>query len=86
MSADENRLAVAELEFLMASVSDIQFVSDADGKPVSVIVPIELWREIESEKETAYLLKSSTMKQRLLEAIGRSGGLTLEDARAKLGI
>ncbi|HJS07380.1 MAG TPA: hypothetical protein VJ809_06950 [Pirellulales bacterium] len=70
----------------MASVSDIQFVSDADGKPVSVIVPIELWREIESEKETAYLLKSSTMKQRLLEAIGRSRGLTLEDARAKLGI
>jgi PHD/YefM family antitoxin component YafN of YafNO toxin-antitoxin module len=86
VSADENRLAVAELEFLMASVSDIQFVSDADGKPVSVIVPIELWREIESEKETAYLLKSSTMKQRLLEAIGRSRGLTLEDARAKLGI
>jgi PHD/YefM family antitoxin component YafN of YafNO toxin-antitoxin module len=70
----------------MAGISEIQFVSDADGKPVSVIVPIELWREIESEKETAYLLKSSVMKQRLLEAISRSGGLTLEDARAKLGI
>jgi hypothetical protein len=56
----------------MAGISDIQFVSDGDGKPVSVIVPIELWREIESEKETAYLLKSSAMKQRLLEAISRS--------------
>ena len=70
----------------MPSTSDIQFVSDANGNHVSVIVPIELWREIESERETAYLLKSATMKQRLLEAKERSGGLTLEDARAKLGI
>jgi hypothetical protein len=70
----------------MAGFSDIQFVSDADGNPVSVIVPIELWREIESEKETAYLLKSSTMKQRLLDAKSRSGGLTLEETRAKLGV
>ena len=70
----------------MASISDIQFVSDAEGNPLSVIVPIELWREIESERETAYLLKSGNMKQRLLDAKSRSGGLTLEDARAKLGI
>lgn len=33
-----------------------------------MIVPIEVWREIESEQETAYLTKSETMKQRLLEA------------------
>jgi len=46
----------------------VQYVSDADGKPVGVIVPIELWREIESERETAYLLKSKAMKKRLLEA------------------
>jgi antitoxin YefM len=36
---------------------DIQYVSDESGNPTAVIVPIELWREIESEKETAYLLK-----------------------------
>jgi hypothetical protein len=70
----------------MASISDNQYVSDTDGNRVSVIVPIELWREIESERETAYLLNSATMKNRLLEAKDRSGGLTLEDARAKLGI
>jgi hypothetical protein len=70
----------------MANMLDIQFVSDADGNQISVIVPIELWREIASERETAYLLKSATMKQRLLEAKNRSGGLTLEDAREKLGI
>jgi PHD/YefM family antitoxin component YafN of YafNO toxin-antitoxin module len=70
----------------MANVSEIQFVSDAEGKPVSVIVPIDLWREIESEGETAYLLKSENMKRRLLEAKDRQSGISLEDARAKLGI
>jgi hypothetical protein len=70
----------------MATVPDSQFVTDAQGNPVCVIVPIDLWREIESERETAYLLKGETMKQRLLEAKNRTGGITLEDARAKLGI
>lgn len=49
-------------------MTDIQYISDAQGNPVGVIVPIEIWHEIESEKETAYLGKSETMKQRLLEA------------------
>ena len=66
--------------------SPIQYVSDANGIPVSVIVPIELWREIEAEQETAYLLKSSVMKTRLLEAKNRQEGISLEDARAQLGI
>lgn len=34
---------------------EIQYVSDESGEPTAVIVPIELGREIESEKETAYL-------------------------------
>lgn len=49
-------------------MTDIQYISDAKGNPVGVFVPIEIWREIESEKETAYLTKSETMKNRLLEA------------------
>ena len=65
---------------------DIRYVSDADGKTVSVIVPIELWREIESSQETAYLLKSPAMKERLVEAMQRQDGVSLEDARAKLRI
>ena len=61
----------------MASrVEEIQYVSDADGKPVGVIVPINLWREIESERETAYLLNSPAMKQRLLDAKERQDGLS----------
>jgi len=65
---------------------DLQYVHDAAGQPVSVIVPIALWREIESERETAYLLKSDAMRNRLLEAKDRTEGISLEDARAKLGI
>ena len=67
-------------------MTEIQYVSDESGNPISVIVPIELWREIESEKETAYLLKSENMKRRLLEAKERQTGIPFEDAREKLGI
>ena len=66
--------------------SDILYVSDQDGKPVGVIVPIELWRDIESEQETAYLLTSETMRQRLAEAKSREEGISIEDACARLGI
>jgi PHD/YefM family antitoxin component YafN of YafNO toxin-antitoxin module len=57
----------------VASLAEIAYVSDAEGNTVGVIVPIELWREIESERETAYLSKSETMKRRLLEAKERRG-------------
>ena len=65
---------------------EIQYVSDASGKPVAVIVPIELWREIESEKATAYLLKSDAMKRRLLEAEQRQEDFSLEKARERAGL
>lgn len=70
----------------MVSQTQVQYVSDAEGKAVGVIVPIELWREIESERETAYLLKSAKMKKRLLDAKERTEGISLEEARAQLGI
>ena len=69
----------------MAS-TEIQIVSNENGEPTAVIVPIELWREIESERETAYLLKSETMKTRLLAAKQRQEGISFEAAVEKLGI
>ena len=69
----------------MAQAS-IQYISDEKGQTTSVIVPIELWREIESERETAHLLKSRVMKKRLLEAKQRTIGIPLEQAREELGI
>lgn len=68
------------------SQTQLQYVSDETGAPTAVIVPIALWREIESEKETAYLLKSKNMRQRLLDAKQRDYGISLEDACEKLGI
>ncbi|EAZ92954.1 type II toxin-antitoxin system Phd/YefM family antitoxin [Crocosphaera chwakensis] len=49
--------------------NNIQYVSNEEGKTVAVIIPIEIWREIESEKETAYLLKSPRNAERLNAAI-----------------
>ncbi|MGA9625262.1 MAG: hypothetical protein WBL65_27875 [Bryobacteraceae bacterium] len=56
--------------------ADIQYVSNEGGEP----------REIESERETAYLLKSEAMKRRLLRAKQRQQGLALDQAVEKLGI
>lgn len=64
----------------------VQIVSNESGEPTAVIVPIELWREIESERETAYLLQSEAMKQRLLDAKERQGGLSIEAVVEKLTI
>jgi len=68
------------------SLAEIQYVADEDGNTVAAIVPIELWREIESERETAYLLKSENMKRRLLEAKNRQEGISLDESCEKLGI
>ncbi len=72
----------------MTTTSEVQTVCDPAGNVTAVLVPIEMWREIESEKETAYLMQSETMKRRLLEAIERDGdgAVSLEEARARLGI
>ncbi|MBU0701427.1 prevent-host-death protein [bacterium] len=68
------------------SATAIQYISNADGNFTDVVIPIELWREIESERETAYLLKSEAMKQRLLEAKKRQEGVSFDDVCKKLGI
>lgn len=62
----------------------IQIVSNEAGEATAVIVPIALWKEIAAERETAYLLKSDAMRQRLLAALERESGVPLEDAVAKL--
>ncbi|HEX3747222.1 MAG TPA: hypothetical protein VHW09_24970 [Bryobacteraceae bacterium] len=63
---------------------DIQIVSNEAGEATAVIVPIALWREIASERETAYLLKSENMRRHLLASLEREGGVALDDAVAKL--
>ena len=67
-------------------MGQIQYISDEQNNITGVIVPIELWREIESEKETAYLLKSKNMKMRLLEAKDRKEGIPFDEACKELGV
>ncbi len=67
-------------------MSHIQYISDAQNNITGVIVPIDLWKEIESEKETAYLLKSEVMKKRLMEAKNRKEGVPFDEACEKLGV
>ncbi len=66
-------------------MEQIQYISNDQNKVTGVIIPIDLWREIQSEKETAYLLKSETMKKRLLEAKNRKEGIPFDEACEKLG-
>jgi hypothetical protein len=70
----------------MKSKNAVQYISDAEGRTTGVILPIELWREIASERETAYLLQSDAMRDRLLGAMNRTGGLSLDEVQSRLGI
>jgi antitoxin YefM len=54
--------------------------SNESGEPTAFIVPIELWREIASERETAHLLRSSAMTERLLQAMQRMTAISIEAA------
>ena len=68
------------------STGDVQYVSNDSGEAVAVLVPIELWREIASERETAYLLKSAAMARRLEEARGSTESISMDEVRAKCGL
>ena len=68
----------------MVPNTDLQIVSNEAWEPTAVLVPIELWREIASELETAYLLSSETMKQRIPAAAQRADGLSLDAVVEKL--
>jgi hypothetical protein len=70
----------------MSAEIPIQYVSDEQGNAIAAIVPIDVWREIESERETAYLVKSDAMRKRLIEAKNRTEGVSLDEVRQKLGI
>ncbi len=67
-------------------MNHIQYISDDQNNITGVIVPIDLWKEIESEKETAYLLKSAAMKKRLIDAKNRTEGIPFEKACEDLGV
>jgi len=67
-------------------MGQVQYISDKNNAITAVVVPIDLWHELQAEKETAYLLKSEVMRERLLAARQREVGMSLEEACEKLGV
>ena len=70
----------------MQATQEVQYIQDTAGQNLGVFIPIDLWHEIASERETAYLLSSENMKRRLLAAKERNSGMSLEEISEKLGI
>jgi len=68
------------------TISGLQYVTDEHGELTGVVVPIDVWREINSALETQRLLKSDTMRRRLLEAMSRSGGIPLDAVVTRLNL
>jgi PHD/YefM family antitoxin component YafN of YafNO toxin-antitoxin module len=67
-------------------MGQVQYISDENNKVTGVIVPIDLWHELQREKETAYLLESEAMRERLFKARKRKTGMPLKEVCEKLGI
>jgi PHD/YefM family antitoxin component YafN of YafNO toxin-antitoxin module len=67
-------------------MGQVQYISDENNTITAVVVPIDLWHELQAEKETAYLLKSEVMRERLLAARRRDTGVAFEEACEKLGV
>jgi hypothetical protein len=64
---------------------EVLYLSNEQGDVTGVVVPIDVWREISAELETHHLLKSEAMRRRLLGAMARVGGVTLDEVTAQLG-
>ncbi len=72
----------------------VQYVTNETGDTTAVIVPVTEWETIlrelyEKEPErndTAYLLQSRVMRERLADSRKRSGGKTWEEVRDALGL
>lgn len=70
----------------MSNTDSVLNASESHSKRVSVVVSADTRHGVASERETAYLLSSNSMRHRLLAAKGQQGGSTLEMVCAKLDL
>ena len=68
------------------AVPALQYIADERGDITAVVVPVEVWRELSPETETQHILNSPAMRERLLAALSREGGVGLDDVLARLGV
>jgi hypothetical protein len=64
----------------------LKYISNKEGKILSVIVPIDIWNELSSEIETHYLLDNPVMRNRLLDARNDKVRIPKDEVYEKLGI
>ena len=62
------------------AMNDVQYVTDTDGQQVGVIVPIDLWREIASERGAPPGVSKEFSQELPTAGGGRVSGMTLEEA------
>lgn len=62
------------------TVNSVQYITDADGREVGVILPIELWQEIASERGALYRRSHESAEMRSTAPGDTTAGLTLEEA------
>ncbi len=62
---------VVRFDVIIRAVTEVQYISDANGKPVGVIVPIDVWNELESGtlKEQVNDLKRLFKKTQDLQSV-----------------
>ena len=55
-------------------MDDIQTIIDKNGDVTAVVVPVAAWREIAEAIETHHLLRSPTVRDKVVAALNRDGG------------
>ena len=67
--------------------SRLQYLTDANGNPTAVLVPLDVWEAIQEEQErddTTYLTSNPVMMARLREARASQEGINSDELFAKL--
>ena len=62
------------------ATNDVQYITDTDGQQVGVIVPIDLWRQIASERVAVRAGKATSLDGRPAASDSRVSDMTLEEA------
>jgi hypothetical protein len=75
-----------KIDGIILMETQVHYVTNNNGKILSVLVPFDLWKDISAEYETKFLLNNPVMKKRLLESRNRKEKLSKEEVYEKLGI
>src|SRR5690625_7833212 len=64
--------------------SELQFLSDHEGSVQSVVVPIDLWHQLNARVETFYISQNAVWYARVREAMTRGTGISFDEGRREI--